>query len=291
MLNYVFYTKDLIQHIYYKFPYRKVKKMKNSKNIVYKRKQKILQLLRDQKTVNITELSQLLSASPMTIRRDLQDFEENGIVERFYGGANLIEGSLVEDPAKKDLTETSLLRKHAIAMKAASMIENGDTVFINSSSTGLLIYKYLRGKRVVVITNNAKAIEANRDPQVELVLTGGEVYDWKQALVGDFALQTLSKVSATKCILGVSGISAKGGVTTSVLQETAVNELMLKRCNGMRIVIADSSKIGKENNFATCDLELISHLITNSDADPAQIKLIENRGVEVIPVNPIEKIE
>jgi len=265
--------------------------MKNSKNLVYKRKQKILQLLKEQKTVTINELSQLLSASPITIRRDLQSFEDSGIVERFYGGAILIEGALVEDPAKKEASEINLLKKHAIAMKAASMIETGDIVFINSSSTGLLVYKYLKGKRVVVITNNAKAITVNRDPMVELILTGGEVYDWKQSLVGDFALQTLSKVSATKCILGVSGISAKGGITTSVLQETAVNALMLKRCNGMRIVITDSSKIGREHNFSTCDLHQITHLITDPDADSEQIDLIRESGIEVLKVQPIDKID
>lgn len=265
--------------------------MKSSKNIVYKRKQKILQLLKEQKTVTINELTKQLSASPITIRRDLQSFEENGIVERFYGGAILIDGALVEDPAKKEATEINLLKKHAIAMKAASLIENGDIVFINSSSTGLLVYNYLKGKRVVVITNNAKAITVNRDPMVELILTGGEVYDWKQSLVGDFALQTISKVSATKCILGVSGISAKGGITTSVLQETAVNELMLKRCNGMRIVITDSSKIGREHNFSTCDISHVTHLITDSDADHEEIQLIEETGVEVIKVEPIDKID
>ena len=143
----------------------------------------------------------------------------------------------------------------------------------------------------MIITNNAKAINMPRDPLVELVLTGGEVNDRKQSLVGDFAIHTLSKVSATKCFVGASGISAEGGVTTSVLQETAINDLMLNRCNGKRIVVADSSKVGKENNFVSSESRRITHLITDSDADPASVEALKRIGVEVVLANPEERTD
>ena len=97
-------------------------------------------------------------------------------------------------------------KKHIIAKYAADLIDDGDTIFINSSSTALLILQYLGNKRVYVVTNNGKALQSTIGSNVELVLTGGQVYERKQSLVGEFATYILSKITADKCFLGVSGI-------------------------------------------------------------------------------------
>ena len=86
------------------------------------------------------------------------------------------------------------------AQKACEMIEDGDTIFINSSSTAMLIFQYLANKSVTIITNNGRSLLMQRDPMVELVLTGGEVYGKKRSLVGEFALNALNKV----CLLYTS---------------------------------------------------------------------------------------
>ena len=79
----------------------------------------------------------------------------------------------------------------------------------------------------MVITNNGKILGMNLSPNVEIILTGGEVYGRKQSMVGDIATQIISKITATKCFIGVSGINANTGISTSVLQETTVNMKML----------------------------------------------------------------
>ncbi|QCX33561.1 DeoR/GlpR transcriptional regulator [Caloramator sp. E03] len=265
--------------------------MKNSKGVVCKRQQLILQYLNEHKTAKVETLSELLNVSPITIRRDLQIFEEKGIVERFHGGATLIEGALGDDPSLSDSSKNYILQKLAIAKMAASLINDGDTIFMNSSSTALLVLKYLHNKHVIVITNNGKALQVQKDPKVELVLTGGEVYERKQSMVGEFATHILSKVVANKCIMGVSGINIKTGITTSVLQETAVNQMMLKRCSGPVIVLADSSKIGVEHNFISGDLNKVSYLITDSGADPKQLEMLKEKGIEIITVDPLDASE
>ena len=107
-----------------------------------------------------------------------------------------------------------ILKKETKQRQAIEMLENGDTVFINSSSTALLIYPYIQDRSVLVVTNNGRSLLSQRAAGVELVLTGGEVYGDKQSLVGQFALDALSRITATKCILGVSGISVRSGMTT-----------------------------------------------------------------------------
>ena len=110
-----------------------------------------------------------------------------------------------------------IIQKHILAKYAADLINDGDTIFINSSSTALLILEYLGNKRVYVVTNNGKALQSTIGPNIELVLTGGQVYERKQSLVGEFATYILSKITANKCFLGVSGISSDSGISTSVL--------------------------------------------------------------------------
>lgn len=265
--------------------------MKNGKGVVYKRQQHILQHLKNCKTAHIDELADLLNVSPITIRRDLQAFEDKGIVTRFHGGATLNEGIASENNDTTDESKTlSLPQKHAIAKYAASLVENGDTIFLNSSSTCLLMLQYLANKRVIVVTNNGEALHVPRSSSVELILTGGEVYEYKNSMVGEIAVQSLSRIVADKSFIGVNGISASQGITTSVLQETAINEIMMKRCDGHCYILADHTKIGKQHNFYSGSIKLVSTLITDTDIDKEELKSFEENKIRVIQVEPLAEM-
>ncbi len=266
--------------------------MKNSKEIIRKRQQAILQRLKDERTVCVGDLVEELAVSPITIRRDLQTFEEQGLVNRFHGGATIIDGALAEqptpeEPGRTDAAPRNLIQessKERIARHAASLVESGDTIFLNSSSTALLLLNYLGGKRVTVVTNNGKALLVARDPNVELVLTGGEIYPYKQSMIGDLAIGALKKIVADKAFIGVSGINAQNGVTSSVLQETAINRLMMKQCNDNCFVLADSSKVGLQNNFFSGPIQLVKTLITDEEANVVEVERIRLMGVRIIKV-------
>ena len=258
--------------------------MKNSKTVVFKRQQSILKELKENQSIDVETLADTLKVSPTTIRRDLQMFEKQGLVTRFHGGAQLIEGTLQED----DGTQTQFSRiqidaeqKHAIASYAATLIDEGDTIFINSSSTTLLLLDYIRDKRVVIVTNNGNALGYPKDPLVEIILTGGEVYKRKQSMVGEFALNTLSKISANKAFIGVGGINAESGITTSVLPETAVNEMMMKRC-GTCYVLAASQKIGRNHNFLSGSIKDVDTLITCQGGNQEELDKMRILGVKII---------
>lgn len=257
--------------------------MKNSKEIIQQRQDRILQLIRQKQLASVAELAKQFHVTPVTIRRDLEALEEQGSIKRFFGGVEYIlpRSEYVQYENEK---EDQTAAKMAIAKKAAEMVNNGDTIFLNSSSTAIFIMDYLDKVQACVMTNNARTIDCTIPETVDLILTGGEVYGNRQSLVGEMAVSATRNVVATKCFMGINGISAAGGVTSSYLQEVAVNRSMLAQCSGPKVVVADSSKIGVRQNFFDYSLDQITHLITDDGADPKELELIRASGVEVIVV-------
>lgn len=254
--------------------------MKNSKTSVYKRQQAILQQLNDKLTIQNDELAVKLGVSNLTIRRDLHGLAERGLVRLIRGGANLVSGALQEDPSLLAKSGSSLSNIEAIARRAAELVNNGDTILINSSKTAVRMLNYIIGKRVIVVTNNGLALNMNLDPLIELIFTGGEVHSNKMSMVGEIAVHNLSRITASKAFFGVSGISARGGITTSILQETAINELMIRRA-GQCIVLADGSKVGQQNNFLISSADLISTLITDRTANSDAVFQLNEIGIKI----------
>ncbi|HQE70260.1 MAG TPA: DeoR/GlpR transcriptional regulator, partial [Atopobiaceae bacterium] len=117
-----------------------------------------------------------------------------------------------------------------------------------------------------------------------VILTGGEVRVPKWSMTGDFTLDTIAQIKAPKSILGCSGISVQRGLTTIVAQEMRVNALMLEQSE-QRIIVVDSSKLGKDSSFRYGDVDQIDMLITDRDASGEQLALLRRAGVgEVIEV-------
>lgn len=261
--------------------------MKKHKTIVDSRRQKVMLAMQKYGKVMVDDLAAELQVSPLTIRRDLQYWEEQNAIERFYGGAKLVNSVIPCD----DPTMSNALYKHAIAKYTAQYVEEGDTIFINTSSTALLVIRYIRNKRCTVITNNGKAIFEEHDPLVAIVLTGGELRVPKESMVGEFALNNLNRVSGAKCFLGCSGIDVQGGITTAILQEVAINETMLNRCNGPCFILADHTKVGNQHSFISGSIRKVSYLITDTEADNEVCNEIESCGVRVVKLQPLAHIE
>lgn len=249
---------------------------KQSMRIVNDRRNKIIEHLITSKTQTVEELSEHFNVSIPTIRRDLIVLEEENQILRYHGGAKIIDESVYCPYIPyKDV-------KEAIAFEAEKFIQDGDTIFINTSSTALLILKYLKNKHVTIITNNVKAVYADRDPSVNIILTGGELRIPKETLIGEFALNNIDKVKADKCFLGCSGISDH--LSTSVLQEAAINQAMQENCIGKVFILAEAQKIGRNHSFFSGDIERINCLITDSSADKMQIQAFKQKGIKVIQI-------
>lgn len=260
--------------------------MKVNYSIVQKRRDDIMVLIQKLGNVKMEQLKNEFKVSDITLRRDLQYWEDRGAILRYHGGAKLIQHMVNHN----NTNFTNDRYKHAIAKYAAQFVEENDTIFINTSSTALLVIPYIKDKHCTIITNNAKALLFKHDRKVTIVLTGGELRFPKEAMVGDFALNNLNKVIANKCFLGCSGINADDGITTAILPETAVNETMIKRTNGLRFVLCDYTKVGIKHSFLSGDIKDINYLITDINADYDAAEAIKDTGVNVVMLEPLSLI-
>lgn len=245
--------------------------MKTSTELINLRRDSIFQELLNNSYVKVTDLAELFNVSELTIRRDLLYFEQKNLIERFYGGARVLNYHTPKHPS-----QNFQLIKHNLARKVAEFIDNGDTVFINTSSTAILVLKYLGDKHVTVVTNNGNALLSNYGKNITVILTGGELHPPKDSMTGDFAIQTITQIHANKAILGCSGFSIDGGMTTSVHREVSINQLMLKNCKGAAFVLADHTKLNRNANYSSGGVRDFAYLITDQFADPEFIKELTN---------------
>jgi DeoR/GlpR family transcriptional regulator of sugar metabolism len=249
--------------------------MKVHRALVEKRRRQILDFIKKESEINVNDLAAKFQVSPITIRRDLQFLEDNKKVIRFYGGARL----LPNKTAEKTKIDAS---REQIARYAAGLVEDGDTIFINTSSTALQMITYIKNKRVTVITNNGKALYTDHDPCVTIVLTGGEVREIKDAMVGEFAINNLNRVTAKKSFLGCSGLSPENGMTTEVMNEVNVNELMISRVTGQCYILASHEKLGVNSSFISCPAENLTNIITDVYAPESILDALRAMGVNVM---------
>ncbi|GFH42438.1 DeoR family transcriptional regulator [Lactococcus hodotermopsidis] len=255
--------------------------MKNSIENIQARHKVLLDIMKDGENHTVTELSTLLKTSETTIRRDLTNLAQMGKVVRSHGKARIATTGLEIDKCDNEEIEAI---KEALAKTAASFVKNSNTVFINSSSAALDSVKYLINKQVTIITNNVKVAALDHNSESSVFLSGGEVRFPKEALIGQAAQAFFETIQADIAIIGCYGISAERGLTTPVIHEAKINEVIVKQTDGLVICIADYRKIGESANFKSCDLAHVDYLITDTFANQDSLKKIEDCGVTVIQI-------
>lgn len=255
--------------------------MRKSDLSVRERRQDIVNMLKGNGRLTISEISSAFGVSEITVRRDLAILASKNLVEWTRGSVCLQQNVIKDTPVFDDKSACFTAEKERIAKKAAEHLQSGDVLFVNSGTTVLYLPKYIVIPNVKIVTNNACMATAEGNQNIELFITGGERYPKTQSLVGDISLYSLSKINADKCILSVNGISADHGITSAYYMETAINLAMLSRCSGERIVIADSSKIGRSFSFISAGIEMIDTLITDANADPAELESLSRAGVNI----------
>lgn len=253
--------------------------MKNSYETIQERRNKLIDLLTKKKSLLVKEISEQLSVSEITIRRDLSTLEKMGLVHRQHGKASIV----TKNSTGEHNQELESL-KNMIARQAADFVNDQNTLFINTSSTALSVLNYLDDKRVTIVTNNVKVANLDHNPKSTVILSGGEIRFPKEALVGDIAIDSFSKMSSDISIIGCSGLSIENGITTDVLHESKINSLILERTKGIVIVVADYRKIGLSSNFTSGMIKDIHYLITDKFASLEVLKKIEKQGVQIIQI-------
>lgn len=246
-----------------------------------KRRKNILELLNKNGSVRVTELSRLFSISEVTIRTDLADMESKGLLTRVHGGAV----SSYKPYYNMNLNQrmsTNHEQKEIIAKKIAGMIEDNDTVMLNSGTTTLLAFRAMpQNLNLNIITNSvAIALEGAAKPNFNIILLGGLINTKYQFTFGDDAIRQLKSYHADKFILSVDGIEPENGFSTYYDKESEVDRIMIERSN-IKIVAADYSKFGRCAFAKISDLSVADYIVTDTSVPDALKNKITKHSIKI----------
>ena len=234
--------------------------------------------------MRVSTLAELLGVSEVTVRRDLEELERKGLLERTHGGAIAAQRTRSEAAYLEAIT-INAEQKRRIGEVAAALVQPGDTVFLNGGTTTMQVFRHLDAAGAKVVTNHVGVALESADRDVELFLVGGEYRSPSNSCVGSFASDAVRKVFATKAILGFEGVSRRTGLTAAASQEADIARVMIDQTQGQVIVVADSSKVGTVADFAVGPIELASVLVTDSRIDHEYREELTQLGVEVVAVD------
>lgn len=251
--------------------------------LVAERRHRILELLRDHGRVTVDDLAIRFATSQVTIRTDLATLESAGALERTHGGAILRQDDDDQPIAVKQTRHHA--EKVRIAQAAASLINDGETIILDSGTTTAEIAKQIRRLEVQainVITNALNIAMLLADvPAVRLIMPGGILRPESNSLSGHMAEAALAGLQADLLFLGADGLDPERGVMTPHLPEAHLNAQMIAISRRV-IVVADSSKLLRRNISLIARVDQLHMLITNEGANPEVVAELRRRGVEVV---------
>lgn len=253
--------------------------------IPVQRRQQILEYLQQHRTARSNVLRDLFQSSEATIRRDLEWLEKHGLVERTHGGAILVQ-RMQHEAMYNASAQSHPEEKRRIGRLAASLVENGETVFINNGTTTTEVILGLQERpeldRITVFTNNVSAVAATQDGPFEVVLIGGAYRPRSNSLVGRFATDVLRQVFAHRVILGADGIGVRHGCTSPISSEAEVGRLMIERCLGPTVIVVDHSKWGVIAPYQVASMDQIDVIVTDSKLPDDSQRGVEKLDVELV---------
>ena len=250
------------------------------------RRGQILRELRRNGKLLVDDLAKQLRISPSTIRRDLAELENEGMLRRTHGGAVPIEQFLYEPfrhvSSFQEQEQQRAVEKRLIGLAAAELVADGETIAIGAGTTTTQVARNLRYRKGIMIVTNAVniAMEFSHSKEVKVFLTGGFLSgDWF-ALVGPIAIAAVGEIFVDKAFIGVDGVHPAHGLTTNYPDQAAIHLAMLKQAR-QKIAVADHSKIGVIGTALICPPTGIDLLITDRKADEKKLAAFTKRGIRV----------
>ncbi|MHB1538280.1 MAG: DeoR/GlpR family DNA-binding transcription regulator [Solirubrobacteraceae bacterium] len=255
------------------------------------RRRGVQALLAEQGEVSIGPLADRFGVSEMTIRRDLETLEADGLARRVRGGAISTVARGYEPPFATRVA-TAHPGKLAIAQAAATLVQDGETAILDVGTTVLELARALRGRTglTVVTPSMLAALELANEPYVRVLLTGGSVRPGELSLVGDFAEQTLRALNCDVFFMGVGGLDVEKGLTEYNLDDARVKRAALQS-SGRCVVLADRRKLGCVCLATIAPLSTIDVLITDADENHPAVSAAREGGTETICVQPTEEAD
>jgi DeoR/GlpR family transcriptional regulator of sugar metabolism len=252
------------------------------------RQQMIVEEVRRRGAVRVSELTEQLSVSEMTVRRDLDALARSGFVEKVHGGATRRDQASTHEPGFEAKSHRELKEKEAIARVASTLVEPGQAVALSAGTTTWRLAHHIRQiPNLTVVTNSlpvADVLHAVKRPDLTVVLTGG-VRTPSDALVGPVAAATLRSLHVDVLFIGVHGMSEDAGFTTPNLLEAETDEALISSADRV-VVVADHTKWGVRGLVSIARLGDADVLVSDSDLSPDARSVLAD-SIEQVIVAPM----
>jgi len=244
------------------------------------RRRQIVEALSEREEVQVAALAVVLGCSEMTVRRDLEALEREGILRRVHGGATRAQQTAEETPYGMRAFSHSD-EKARIGARCAELLDEGETVVLDGGTTVVEVARALRGRRLTVMPLALRPVfELHDSPEVRLLLPGGEVRPGELSLIGGLSRHSFSELHFDTFVLSPCGFEPEAGVTAHLMAEAEVKRAALEASRRV-IVVADSSKLGVVAFGLVCPIQRVDVLVTDSGADPGFLDRIVGLGVDV----------
>lgn len=244
------------------------------------RLRKISEAVREAGRLSVAELAELTDTSEMTVRRDLEALAEQGVLERYRGGARslLLRG---EEPPFALRTQDGLDAKRRIAAEVAAMLSDGESVVIDSGTTCLEVARTLGHRRLTVMPLSLHAVNALvGSPQLTLLLPGGEPRPGELALTGPLAEASLGSLRFDTAVIGCCGLTAGEGLTAYDLADAAVKRAAIASARRV-IAVADAPKFSRTALAWVAPATALHTVVTDEAAPADEIDALTAAGVTV----------
>lgn len=246
----------------------------------------MLRLLTAQGEAGFAELAEEFGVSEMTIRRDLEMLEADGLARRVRGGAISVVSRSYEPPFAIRAT-TASSAKEAIGVSGAALVNDGDTVIIDVGTTALALARALHGKRgITVVTPSLPvAVELGADSDIRVVVTGGQVRNGELSLTGGMAEDAFAAMNCDLAFIGIAGIRADPGLTEYNPDDARVKRAAIAAARRV-IVLADAGKLGRVAFSTVAPLSVLDVLVTDAPAEHPEAAEIAAAGVRIVEAKP-----
>jgi DeoR family transcriptional regulator, aga operon transcriptional repressor len=245
------------------------------------RRREILGVLHRDGRVLVKDLARHFRISQITIRKDLEFLDGQGVIQRTHGGALPVQSGALLDPSLREKEQLHRKEKTRIAQAAVRLVEEGQSVLLDSGTTTTAIARALKDMAQLTVITNAINIAAElAGTHIEVILTGGMLRKNSFSLVGPLAEQTLRQLSADILFLGVDGFDTKTGLFTPNLLESQVNRAMVDIAR-RTIAVCDSSKFGRRSLCNILPITAVHHVITDNQIPKPDLHALKEAGIKV----------
>jgi DeoR/GlpR family transcriptional regulator of sugar metabolism len=246
------------------------------------RHKRILSYLQVHRSARLTVLASELGVGPSTVRRDLKEMEDRGLLERVYGGAVLADKRSEEQPAMQRVVHNAEA-KHAIGAAAANLVRDGSTIIITGGTTTEAMVHCLRDKQGLTVITNALNIAAllAQHPHISTIVLGGWLRCSELSLLGHLTVQAMQELRADQIYHGTFSLDPDHGLAGSFMQEVETDRIMIAAAREL-IVLADHSKFERSGPVRLAPVERIATVVTDALASPAALAVLQAKGIQVI---------